>query len=172
MDKKKIFLYFRQTDTATEQSQYTSFSGGDDPASICIPADCIRMINPGKHQTPDDDGITIYFDSIHNFKGANNQADEHVTADRVVLQLLPTVNITQQTYHKAFIFGLMSAIEGAKSDPTHNGFITVFDAADPKSNLYIPVKDQILVDGGIPNSTRNVITGIQEIKLAVPVTGS
>lgn len=175
MDKKKIFLYFRQTDIDTEHGQYQGFgvTNGDDPASICIPVDSIRMISAGDHQGTDDDRITIYFDSIHNFKGANNQADEHVTTDRVVLNILTSGSGADAiTYQKAFMFGLMSAIEGAKSDPTHNGFITVFDAADSKSNLYIPVKDATLANAGLPNNMKNVIRSIHEIKLATPVTGS
>jgi len=173
MDNKKIFLYFRQTDVDTEHGQYVTPGGGDEPASICIPADSIRMISPGDHEAVDDDRLTIYFDSVHNFEGGDTTADEHVTADYIVLNLNPTVvGANAQTYHKETIFGLMNAIEGAKSDPTHNGFITVFDAADVKSNLHIPVVDAILANAGITNRSVQAIVGIHEISVAVPVTGS
>lgn len=173
MDNKKIFLYFRQTSVDTEHGQYVTPTGGDEPASICIPADSIRMISPGDHETPSDSRLTIYFDSVHNFEGGDTTADEHVTADYIILDLNGTVvGEFAQTYHKETIFGLMSAIEGAKNNPTHNGFITVFDAADVKSNLHIPVVDSVLANAGHANRSVQAIVGIHEISVAVPVTGS
>ena len=68
-----------------------------------LPASRMRWMNPTS-----DTELTLYFDSIKNIEGADDQADEITIADSVVL----TVNTNA---HKEAMAGIIQAINGSKT---------------------------------------------------------
>ena len=83
--------------------------------SCCFPASRLRAMNPTA-----DTALTLYFDSLKNTEGADDQADEITIADTVAL------TITANT-HEAVMKALVRAINGKKSNPKADGILVVAD---------------------------------------------
>ena len=106
---QEVLLYFR-----TEADEDNDDNNGAQ-TSCCFPASRLRAMNPTA-----DDTLTLYFDSMKNTEGADNQADEITIADTVAL------TITANT-HEAVMKALVRAINGKKSNPKSDGILVVAD---------------------------------------------
>ena len=95
---ENTMLYFRSV--ADEDNDDGAESAATNLTSLLIPADRLRWMNPTS-----DTLLTLYFDSIKNTEGADNQADEITIADEVSL----TINSNQ---HREVMNGIVRAING------------------------------------------------------------
>ena len=106
---QEVLLYFRTV--ADEDNDDNNGA----QTSCCFPASRLRAMNPTA-----DTALTLYFDSMKNTEGADNQADEITIADTVAL------TITANT-HEAVMKALVRAINGKKSNPKSDGILVVAD---------------------------------------------
>ena len=105
---KNTMLYFRSV--ADEDNDDGAESAATNLTSLLIPADRLRWMNPTS-----DTLLTLYFDSIKNTDGADNQADEITIADEVSL----TINSNQ---HREVMNGIVQAINASTT-----GLVVVAD---------------------------------------------
>ena len=106
---QEVLLYFRTV--ADEDNDDNNGA----QTSCCFPASRLRAMNPTA-----DGALTLYFDSLKNTEGADNQADEITIADTVAL------TVTANT-HEAVMKSLVRAINGKKSNPKSDGILVVAD---------------------------------------------
>ena len=104
-----VLLYFRTV--ADEDNDDNNGA----QTSCCFPASKLRGMSPTS-----DTALTLYFDSMKNTEGADDQADEITIADTVVL------NVTANT-HEAVMKALVRHINGKKSNPKSDGILVVAD---------------------------------------------
>ena len=104
-----VLLYFRTV--ADEDNDDNNGA----QTSVVFPASKLRAMNPTA-----DTSLMLYFDSLRNTEGADNQADEITIADTVVL------TITANT-HEAVMKSIVRAINGKKSNPKADGLLIVAD---------------------------------------------
>ena len=107
-EAKDVMLYFRSV--ADEDNDDGAESAATNLTSLLIPASRLRWMNPLSNTT-----LGLYFDSIKNTEGADNQADEITIADSVVL----TISSNQA---REVMNGIIRAINGSKT-----GFVVVAD---------------------------------------------
>ena len=105
---ENTMLYFRSV--ADEDNDDGAESAATNLTSLLIPANRLRWMNPTS-----DTLLTLYFDSIKNTEGADNQADEITIADEVSL----TINSNQ---HREVMNGIVQAINASKT-----GIVVVAD---------------------------------------------
>ena len=105
---ENTMLYFRSV--ADEDNDDGAESAATNLTSLLIPADRLRWMNPTS-----DTLLTLYFDSIKNTEGADDQADEITIADEVSL----TINSNQ---HREVMNGIVQAINASKT-----GIVVVAD---------------------------------------------
>ena len=106
---QEVLLYFRTV--ADEDNDDNNGA----QTSCCFPASRLRAMNPTS-----DTALTLYFDSLKNTEGADNQADEITIADTVAL------TVTANT-HEAVMKALVRAINGKKSNTKSDGILVVAD---------------------------------------------
>jgi hypothetical protein len=106
---QEVLLYFRTV--ADEDNDDNNGA----QTSCCFPASKLRGMSPTS-----DTALTLYFDSMKNTEGADDQADEITIADTVVL------NVTANT-HEAVMKALVRHINGKKSNPKSDGILVVAD---------------------------------------------
>tara|TARA_B100000424_G_C22695198_1_gene379637 strand:+ start:182 stop:613 length:432 start_codon:yes stop_codon:yes gene_type:complete len=106
---KEVLLYFRTV--ADEDNDDNNGA----QTSVVFPASKLRAMNPTADAT-----LTLYFDSLRNTEGADDQADEITIADTVAL------TITANT-HEAVMKSIVRAINGKKSNPKADGLLIVAD---------------------------------------------
>tara|TARA_R110001583_G_scaffold104142_1_gene251506 strand:+ start:87 stop:518 length:432 start_codon:yes stop_codon:yes gene_type:complete len=106
---QEVLLYFRTV--ADEDNDDNNGA----QTSCCFPASRLRAMNPTA-----DTALTLYFDSLKNTEGADDQADEITIADTVAL------TITANT-HEAVMKSLVRHINGKKSNPKSDGVLVVAD---------------------------------------------
>ena len=106
---QEVLLYFRTV--ADEDNDDNNGA----QTSCCFPASRLRGMSPTS-----DTALTLYFDSMKNTEGADDQADEITIADTVVL------NVTANT-HEAVMKALVRHINGKKSNPKSDGILIVAD---------------------------------------------
>jgi len=104
-----VLLYFRTV--ADEDNDDNNGA----QTSCCFPASKLRGMSPTS-----DTALTLYFDSMKNTEGADDQADEITIADTVVL------NVTANT-HEAVMKALVRHVNGKKSNPKSDGILVVAD---------------------------------------------
>ena len=97
-EAKDVMLYFRSV--ADEDNDDGAESAATNLTSLLIPASRLRWMNPLSNTT-----LGLYFDSIKNTEGADNQADEITIADSVVL----TISSNQA---REVMNGIVRAING------------------------------------------------------------
>lgn len=107
-DAKDVMLYFRGV--ADEDHDDGATGAATQLSSVMLPASRLRWMNPTS-----DTVLTLYFDSIKNIEGADDQADEITIADSVGL----LINSNQ---HREVMNGLVQAINNSKT-----GVIVVAD---------------------------------------------
>ena len=95
---ENTMLYFRSV--ADEDNDDGAESAATNLTSLLIPASRLRWMNPLSNTT-----LGLYFDSIKNTEGADNQADEITIADSVVL----TISSNQA---REVMNGIVRAING------------------------------------------------------------
>ena len=105
---ENTMLYFRSV--ADEDNDDGAESAATNLTSLLVPANRLRWMNPTS-----DTLLTLYFDSIKNTEGADNQADEITIADEVSL----TINSNQ---HREVMNGIVQAINASKT-----GIVVVAD---------------------------------------------
>ena len=105
---ENTMLYFRSV--ADEDNDDGAESAATNLTSLLIPADRLRWMNPTS-----DTLLTLYFDSIKNTQGADDQADEITIADEVSL----TISSNQ---HREVMNGIVQAINASKT-----GIVVVAD---------------------------------------------
>tara|TARA_R100001224_G_scaffold110474_1_gene89146 strand:- start:486 stop:920 length:435 start_codon:yes stop_codon:yes gene_type:complete len=105
---ENTMLYFRSV--ADEDNDDGAESAATNLTSLLVPADRLRWMNPTS-----DTLLTLYFDSIKNTEGADNQADEITIADEVSL----TITSNQ---HREVMNGIVQAINASKT-----GIVVVAD---------------------------------------------
>ena len=139
-----VMLYFRTV--ADEDNDDNNGA----VTSACFPASRLRGMNPTA-----DDTLTLYFDSMKNMIGADDQDDEVTVAD--------TVALTITTHrHKEVMSALIREINGMKSNPKAKGFLTVAD--DVTTN----VAGSTIAAGYFHAN----VTACGAIALAAPFTGA
>ena len=106
---QEVLLYFRTV--ADEDNDDNNGA----QTSCCFPASRLRAMNPTA-----DGALTLYFDSLKNTEGADNQADEITIADTVALTV-------KANTHEAVMKALVRAINGKKSNPKSDGILVVAD---------------------------------------------
>tara|TARA_R110002012_G_scaffold82020_1_gene207694 strand:+ start:104 stop:538 length:435 start_codon:yes stop_codon:yes gene_type:complete len=105
---ENTMLYFRSV--ADEDNDDGAESAATNLTSLLVPANRLRWMNPTS-----DTLLTLYFDSIKNTEGADDQADEITIADEVSL----TINSNQ---HREVMNGIVQAINASKT-----GIVVVAD---------------------------------------------
>ena len=125
---ENTMLYFRSV--ADEDNDDGAESAATNLTSLLIPASRLRWMNPTS-----DTALTLYFDSIKNTEGADDQADEITIADSVVL----AVNTNS---HREVMAGIIQAINGSK-----NGVVVVADTVT--TNVAGTTVDKVFVHGDI-----------------------
>ena len=103
-----VMLYFRGV--ADEDNDDGNAGAATQLSSLLIPAKRLRYMNPTS-----DTELTLFFDSVKNTEGADDQADEITISDTVVL----TVNTNA---HKEAMAGIVQAINASKT-----GLVVVAD---------------------------------------------
>ena len=125
---ENVMLYFRTV--ADEDHDDGNCVAATQLSSLMIPASKLRWMNPTS-----DTALTLYFDSIKNTEGADDQADEITIADSVVL----AVNTNS---HREVMAGIIQAINGSK-----NGVVVVADTVT--TNTAGTTVDKVFVHGDI-----------------------
>ena len=118
---KEVLLYFRTV--ADEDNDDNNGA----QTSVVFPASKLRAMNPTA-----DTSLMLYFDSLRNTEGADDQADEITIADTVVLTIAANT-------HEAVMKSIVRAINGG---PHSDGFIEVRAINGKKSN---PKADGLLI---------------------------
>ena len=119
-----VMLYFRGV--ADEDHDDGNAGAATQLSSLLIPAKRLRYMNPTS-----DTELTLFFDSVKNTEGADDQADEITISDTVVL----TVNTNA---HKEAMAGIVQAVNASKT-----GLVVVADtvttnvAGDTVSTTFI-----------------------------------
>ena len=103
-----VMLYFRGV--ADEDHDDGNAGAATQLSSLLIPAKRLRYMNPTS-----DTELTLFFDSVKNTEGADDQADEITISDTVVL----TVNTNA---HKEAMAGIVQAVNASKT-----GLVVVAD---------------------------------------------
>ena len=103
-----VMLYFRGV--ADEDNDDGNAGAATQLSSLLIPAKRLRYMNPTS-----DTELTLFFDSVKNTEGADDQADEITISDTVVL----TVNTNA---HKEAMAGIVQAVNASKT-----GLVVVAD---------------------------------------------
>ena len=106
---KEVLLYFRTV--ADEDNDDNNGA----QTSVVFPASKLRAMNPTA-----DASLMLYFDSLRNTEGADDQADEITIADTVVLTIAANT-------HEAVMKSIVRAINGKKSNPKADGLLIVAD---------------------------------------------
>ena len=106
---KEVLLYFRTV--ADEDNDDNNGA----QTSVVFPASKLRAMNPTA-----DTSLMLYFDSLRNTEGADDQADEITIADTVVLTIAANT-------HEAVMKSIVRAINGKKSNPKADGLLIVAD---------------------------------------------
>ena len=106
---KEVLLYFRTV--ADEDNDANNGA----QTSVVFPASKLRAMNPTA-----DTSLMLYFDSLRNTEGADDQADEITIADTVVLTIAANT-------HEAVMKSIVRAINGKKSNPKADGLLIVAD---------------------------------------------
>ena len=127
-EAKDVMLYFRTV--ADEDHDDGNCGAATQLSSLMIPASRLRWMNPTS-----DTALTLYFDSIKNTEGADDQADEITIADSVVL----AVNTNS---HREVMAGIIQAINASK-----NGVVVVADTVT--TNTAGTTVDKVFVHGDI-----------------------
>ena len=125
---ENVMLYFRTV--ADEDHDDGNCGAATQLSSLMIPASKLRWMNPTS-----DTALTLYFDSIKNTEGADDQADEITIADSVVL----AVNTNS---HREVMAGIIQAINASK-----NGVVVVADTVT--TNTAGTTVDKVFVHGDI-----------------------
>ena len=123
-----VMLYFRGV--ADEDHDDGAAGAATQLTSLLIPAKRLRYMNPTS-----DTELTLFFDSVKNTEGADDQADEITIADSVVL----AVNTNS---HREVMAGIIQAINGSK-----NGVVVVADTVT--TNVAGTTVDKVFVHGDI-----------------------
>ena len=126
---QEVLLYFRTV--ADEDNDDNNGA----QTSCCFPASRLRAMNPTA-----DTALTLYFDSMKNTEGADDQADEITIADTVAL------TITANT-HEAVMKALVRHINGKKSNPKSDGILVVAD--DVTTNVAGSTVDAVVFDRNV-----------------------
>ena len=103
-----VMLYFRGV--ADEDHDDGAAGAATQLTSLLIPAKRLRYMNPTS-----DTELTLFFDSVKNTEGADDQADEITIADSVTL-------LISSNQHREVMSHLVAAINNSKT-----GLITVVD---------------------------------------------
>ena len=103
-----VMLYFRTV--ADEDHDDGNCGAATQLSSVLLPASRLRWMNPLSDTT-----IVLYFDSIKNTEGADDQADEITIADKVTL----LINTNQ---HREVMNAIVQAINASKT-----GLVVVAD---------------------------------------------
>ena len=125
---ENVMLYFRTV--ADEDHDDGNCGAATQLSSLMIPASRLRWMNPTS-----DTALTLYFDSIKNTEGADDQADEITIADSVVL----AVNTNS---HREVMAGIIQAINGSST-----GVVVVADTVT--TNTAGTTVDKVFVHGDI-----------------------
>ena len=125
---ENVMLYFRTV--ADEDHDDGNCGAATQLSSLMIPASKLRWMNPTS-----DTALTLYFDSIKNTEGADDQADEITIADSVVL----AVNTNS---HREVMACIIQAINGSKT-----GVVVVADTVT--TNTAGTTVDKVFVHGDI-----------------------
>ena len=125
---ENVMLYFRTV--ADEDHDDGNCGAATQLSSLMIPASKLRWMNPTS-----DTALTLYFDSVKNTEGADDQADEITIADSVVL----AVNTNS---HREVMAGIIQAINGSKT-----GVVVVADTVT--TNTAGTTVDKVFVHGDI-----------------------
>lgn len=127
--EKDILLYFRNV--ADEDNDDNNGA----VTSVCFPASKLRGMNPTAATT-----LTLYFDSLRNEVGADDQDDEVTIADTVALTI-------EAHRHKEVMQALVRKINGMKSNPKATGFLVVAD--DVTTNVAGDTVSAVTFDGNV-----------------------
>ncbi len=125
---ENVMLYFRTV--ADEDHDDGNCGAATQLSSLMIPASRLRWMNPTS-----DTALTLYFDSVKNTEGADDQADEITIADSVVL----AVNTNS---HREVMAGIIQAINGSST-----GVVVVADTVT--TNTAGTTVDKVFVHGDI-----------------------
>ena len=107
-EAKDVMLYFRTV--ADEDHDDGNCGAATQLSSVLLPASRLRWMNPLTDTT-----LVLYFDSIKNTQGADDQADEITIADSVTL-------LISSNQHREVMNGIVAAINGSST-----GFVVVAD---------------------------------------------
>ena len=136
---ENTMLYFRSV--ADEDNDDGAESAATNLTSLLIPASRLRWMNPTS-----DTLLTLYFDSIKNTQGADDQADEITIADNVVL----TVNTNS---HREVMAGIIQAINGSST-----GLVVVAD--DVTTNVAGSTVDAVYCHSDITGIATDAINAV------------
>jgi len=125
---ENVMLYFRTV--ADEDHDDGNCGAATQLSSLMIPASRLRWMNPTS-----DTALTLYFDSVKNTEGADDQADEITIADSVVL----AVNTNS---HREVMAGIIQAINGSST-----GVVVVADTVT--TNTAGATVNKVFVHGDI-----------------------
>ena len=98
---KDVMLYFRGV--VDEDHDDGNCGAATQLSSIMLPASRLRWMNPLTDTT-----LVLYFDSVKNTQGADDQADEITIADSVTL-------LISSNQHREVMNGLVAAINGSST---------------------------------------------------------
>ena len=107
-EAKDVMLYFRTV--ADEDHDDGNCGAATQLSSVLLPAKNLKWMNPVSDTT-----LVLYFDSIKNTEGADDQADDITISDSVTL----LINSNQ---HREVMNGIVQAINNSKT-----GLIVVAD---------------------------------------------
>ena len=136
---ENVMLYFRTV--ADEDHDDGNCGAATQLSSLMIPASKLRWMNPTS-----DTALTLYFDSIKNTEGADDQADEITIADSVVL----AVNTNS---HREVMAGIIQAINGSST-----GLVVVAD--DVTTNVAGSTVDAVYCHSDITGIATDAINAV------------
>jgi hypothetical protein len=109
------YLYFRGAGVTDEDNDDGLAAGGAGKlTSLMVPASRFRGMVPGGSTST----VKMYFDSVKNYQGDAEQADENTVADYVIL------TVTAGKIREAMT-DILRAINGSR--PTQGGFLVIAD---------------------------------------------
>ena len=109
--EKNVLLYFR----AVADEDNDDNNGAE--TSVAFNASYLKGMVPH-----DDNNLSLFFDSLRNIEGADDQADEVTISDEVRLTL------SSANTHEDVIKELVRSINGEIRNPKNDGVIVVADA--------------------------------------------
>jgi len=121
---KDVMLYFRGV--ADEDHDDGNCGAATQLSSVMLPVNRLRWMNP-----TGDTQLSLYFDSIKNIEGADDQADEITVADTVHL-------LVNTNSHREVMAAIIQAINGSKT-----GVIVVADTVT--TNVAGSTVDKVLL---------------------------